>query len=88
MFVLLVVVVAAAFGDRAEFKCPAPGFKPFKCPSLPSPPPAADVFHLRPGNIGAVIALGDSITAGFAMEDLPVEYRGLVYSTGGGRITH
>lgn len=27
---------------------------------------------------------GDSITAGFVMEDLPLEYRGSVYSTGGG----
>lgn len=28
------------------------------------------------------MALGDSITAGFAMQDLPLEYRGSVYSTG------
>jgi hypothetical protein len=26
---------------------------------------------------------GDSITAGFAMQDLPLEYRGTVYSAGG-----
>lgn len=31
-----------------------------------------------------LIEKGDSITAGFAMEDLPLEYRGSVYSTGGG----
>lgn len=33
-----------------------------------------------------LIGTGDSITAGFAMEDLPLEYRGSVYSTGGGML--
>lgn len=37
------------------------------CPSLPTPPPATNVRQLRPGNIKAVMAMGDSITAGFAM---------------------
>jgi small subunit ribosomal protein S29e/phospholipase B1 len=47
------------------------------------------VRKLAPGNIGAVMALGDSITAGFAAKDLPVEYRGSVYSTGlGPNTTH
>lgn len=31
----------------------------------------------------AVMALGDSITAGFAMKPAPLEYRGSVYCTGG-----
>lgn len=35
---------------------------PFKCPKLPTPPPATDVRQLRPGNIKMVMALGDSIT--------------------------
>jgi small subunit ribosomal protein S29e/phospholipase B1 len=55
----------------------------YDCPSLPAPPPATSITQLHPGNIKAVMALGDSITAGFAMKGVPVEYRGLVFSIGG-----
>jgi hypothetical protein len=41
-----------------------------------------DINHLAPGDIAAVMSVGDSITAGFAMLDEPMEYRGLSYSTG------
>jgi len=55
----------------------------YNCPSLPPPPPATSVTALHPGNIKVVMALGDSISAGFAMKGFPVEYRGLVFSVGG-----
>ena len=58
----------------------------FNCPVLTAPPPASDVRHLHPGNVGALMALGDSITAGFGMLGVePLEFRGDVYSTGGNR---
>lgn len=60
---------------------------PFSCPKLPTPPPATDVHHLRFGNIKAIMALGDSISAGFAMIGYPpldiFENRDYVYSIGG-----
>jgi len=60
---------------------------PWNCPKLPPPPPATNVRQLRPGNIKAIMAMGDSITAGFAMlgyppEDL-LEWRDHVFSIGG-----
>eukprot|EP01127_Copromyxa_protea_P013991 TRINITY_DN3831_c0_g1_i1.p1 TRINITY_DN3831_c0_g1~~TRINITY_DN3831_c0_g1_i1.p1 ORF type:complete len:355 (-),score=89.42 TRINITY_DN3831_c0_g1_i1:44-1108(-) len=55
----------------------------FDCPSLPAAPPATNVTGLRPADIKVVMALGDSISAGFAMKGLPAEYRGLVFSIGG-----
>jgi len=67
---------------------------PFNCSSLPTPPPATNVNQLRPGNIKVVMAVGDSISAGFGMHahhayqledfysDL-FEYRGDVFSIGG-----
>ncbi|KAK3825402.1 MAG: hypothetical protein J3Q66DRAFT_104672 [Benniella sp.] len=48
-----------------------------------------DVWHLRPHDIKAVVSLGDSITAGFAMTTgrppfaMVLEYRGKVFSDGG-----
>jgi len=62
---------------------PVPPPLVYSCPSLPPPPPATDVTKLHPGNINVVMALGDSISAGFAMKGVPVEYRGLVFSIGG-----
>jgi len=61
---------------------------PFNCSKLPPPPPATDVRHLRPGNIKAIMATGDSISAGFAMSGLwlstdLLEYRDHVFSIGG-----
>jgi len=55
----------------------------YNCPPLPAPPSAISVTQLHPGNIKVVMALGDSISAGFAMKGVPVEYRGLVFSVGG-----
>jgi len=55
----------------------------YNCPPLPPPPPATSITQLHPGNIKVVMALGDSISAGFAMKGVPVEYRGLVFSIGG-----
>jgi hypothetical protein len=59
----------------------------FDCPKLSPAPPATDVRKLRPGNIKAIMAMGDSITAGFAMKGVPptdfLEYRDYVYSIGG-----
>jgi lysophospholipase L1-like esterase len=69
---------------QATYTCPTEYPRPaFDCPVLPPPPEATNVNELRFGNIGAVLAFGDSMTAGFAVKDLPVEYRGDVYSTGG-----
>jgi len=56
---------------------------PFNCPSLSAPPPSTDVTQLRPGNIKVIMAMGDSISAGFAMKGDVLENRGLVYSIGG-----
>jgi hypothetical protein len=68
-----------------------PVIPPFDCPKLPNPPPATNVNRLRPGNIKVTMAVGDSISAGFAMKsghfwDVKtdfVEYRGSVFSIGG-----
>ncbi|XP_064393239.1 phospholipase B1, membrane-associated-like isoform X3 [Halichondria panicea] len=61
----------------------------FDCPKLPPLPPARTVHELRPQDIRVVMALGDSVTAGFGMmgrhgniiEDLQ-EYRGMSWSIG------
>jgi small subunit ribosomal protein S29e len=86
---LLSVVVCLLLGIviHTATACPYP-VPPWNCPQLPSPPPATNVRQLRPGNIKAIMAMGDSITAGFAMigfippEDL-VEWRNYVFSIGG-----
>eukprot|EP00043_Microstomoeca_roanoka_P012210 m.117465 g.117465 ORF g.117465 m.117465 type:complete len:349 (-) comp15427_c4_seq1:231-1277(-) len=83
LFAPLLIALLSTAPASANFTCPPPGFSPFSCPPLPTPSQPQDVLHLRPGNIAAVMALGDSITAGFAMRDGPLEYRGTVYSTGG-----
>eukprot|EP00026_Physarum_polycephalum_P010495 Phypoly_transcript_10659.p1 GENE.Phypoly_transcript_10659~~Phypoly_transcript_10659.p1 ORF type:complete len:385 (+),score=42.90 Phypoly_transcript_10659:53-1156(+) len=64
------------------------------CATLPPAPPAQDINHLRPQDIKAVMTVGDSISAGFAMyaphatdfanfSSMLVEYRGDVFSIGG-----
>jgi len=57
---------------------------------FPPAPPSDNVRKLRPGNIKVVMALGDSISAGFAMHAGHIldvftllEYRGDVFSIGG-----
>jgi hypothetical protein len=58
------------------------------CPALPAHTPT-DITDLMPSNIGVVAALGDSITAGFAMDGLsdPLlaldEFRGKTSAVGG-----
>jgi lysophospholipase L1-like esterase len=65
----------------------------FNCPKLNNPSPATNVNELRPGNIKALMAAGDSITAGFAMMSTKAtdllkfnsnirEYRANVFSIG------
>jgi len=68
--------------------CPIP-IPPWGCPKLPAPPSADNVLKLQPGNIKAIMALGDSISAGFAMigyipESL-LEWRQYVFSNGGAK---
>jgi len=79
----VIVAYATAMSIETPFPIPA-----FSCPALPKPAPATHVRQLRPGNIKAVMTIGDSITAGFAMQgELPasfVEYRSAVYSIGAG----
>eukprot|EP00899_Mesostigma_viride_P022917 jgi/Mesvir1/380/Mv11275-RA.1 len=59
------------------------------CPRIPTRPTPTSVHDLGPGDISVVMALGDSISAGFAMHasnlivDGLVEYRGDVFSIGG-----
>lgn len=60
----------------------------FNCPKIPpSNPPPTNARKLRPSDIKVVMAIGDSITAGFAMNDDSYvtsifEYRGRVGSMG------
>ena len=81
-----VFVVFVAFVLASVHGCPIP-VPPWSCPSLPPPPLATNVRQLRPGNIKAIMALGDSITAGFAMIGYPpeslLEWRDYGYATGG-----
>eukprot|EP01116_Phalansterium_solitarium_P015453 TRINITY_DN3417_c0_g1_i1.p1 TRINITY_DN3417_c0_g1~~TRINITY_DN3417_c0_g1_i1.p1 ORF type:complete len:385 (+),score=79.76 TRINITY_DN3417_c0_g1_i1:102-1157(+) len=78
----LVVLLSASVMCGPPYPIP-----PFDCPTLPNPGQASNVRQLRAGNIKVVMAMGDSITAGFAMKGhLPedfLEYRGHVYSIGG-----
>jgi len=77
MFLLLLSFVLA----QSAYGQPNPPI--FDCPSVPAPAPATKVTQLHPGNIKVVMAVGDSISAGFAMKGWPAEYRGLVFSMGG-----
>ena len=52
-------------------------------PLPPRPAPAANVRSLRPQDIRGVIALGDSITAGFGLRGGFEEYRGASWCIGG-----
>eukprot|EP01114_Cavostelium_apophysatum_P007810 TRINITY_DN19995_c0_g1_i1.p1 TRINITY_DN19995_c0_g1~~TRINITY_DN19995_c0_g1_i1.p1 ORF type:complete len:383 (-),score=50.59 TRINITY_DN19995_c0_g1_i1:81-1229(-) len=95
----LILVTTAVGIDRSQIKFAADPFKPgsilplpkFNCPNLPPSPPATNVNKLRPSDIKVVMAIGDSITAGFGMHsgrfwdvmEALVEYRGDVFSIGG-----
>eukprot|EP00033_Pygsuia_biforma_P002172 GCRY01002407.1.p1 GENE.GCRY01002407.1~~GCRY01002407.1.p1 ORF type:complete len:357 (-),score=50.06 GCRY01002407.1:238-1308(-) len=77
---LFVAVLTFSLGDFSS------GFK-FDCPSNFTVPEATNARRLHPANIKVVMALGDSMTAGFAMKTFPpfdvVEFRGSVFSIGG-----
>ena len=69
--------------SAGSYQCPKP-LPSFDCPALNTTvPDATEVTKLRFGNIKAVMAMGDSMTAAFGAEDYPLEYRGVSYSTGG-----
>jgi len=84
--VVVFVIFGAIASSSVEAACPIP-IPPWSCPQLPPPPPATNVRQLRPGNIKAIMALGDSITAGFAMIGYPpeslLEWREYGFATGG-----
>uniref|UniRef100_A0A7S3CZ62 Uncharacterized protein n=1 Tax=Palpitomonas bilix TaxID=652834 RepID=A0A7S3CZ62_9EUKA len=68
---------------------PPPGLANFNCtPLSPPPAPAQDVRSIHPHDVKVMMAMGDSITAGFGMHEKYIfdgiqEYRGDVYSIGG-----
>lgn len=78
-FLLGLVVATAAAADTVA------------CPSSPSSAsqrhePATSVWNLKPSQVDVVLALGDSISAGFGMEGKRGglhEYRGKSWSIGG-----
>lgn len=82
-FLFLTFAVLAAVSE-ASFECPSWASDPqFNCDIPAKTEGDKTVTTLTPHDFSAIMSVGDSITAGFAMQDLPVEYRGLVYSTGG-----
>ncbi|KAG0043536.1 hypothetical protein BGZ83_011287 [Gryganskiella cystojenkinii] len=81
------------FGEiRNDSACPTEiqdwNCSPYRLSELDLIPPQ-DVWHLRPHDIKAVVSIGDSITAGFAMVSgrppfaTVLEFRGKVFSGGG-----
>jgi len=85
MFVLITALLFSFTMARVLQSCPTE--VPVTCPTLSTPPPATSVTKLRPGNIKAVMSIGDSMTAGFAMIGEPPldikEDRNYVFSIGG-----
>ena len=86
---LAVALVALCCCAVISAKPPAP--PPFTCAVLtPSAAPPVDVRHIRPTDIKAFMAMGDSITAAFAAKenfklDGIREFRGISWSIGGDR---
>jgi len=86
-----ILLICAAFAVVSSQVIPPP----WTCKSpLPPAPPATNVRRLRPQDVKVVMAVGDSISAGFGMhaphaynlshfQDMLVEYRGDVFSIGG-----
>jgi hypothetical protein len=66
----MILLLASLFVIFVSTSCPI-SLPPYSCPTLPPAPPANNVRQLRPGNIKAVMSMGDSITAGFAMIGYP-----------------
>jgi phospholipase B1 len=56
----------------------------FNCTDLRVPPPTTNVSQLHPGHVGYVLAMGDSISAGFAARGTPFEDRDISWSIGVG----
>lgn len=61
---------------------------PFHCSPIANSPSATDARHLHASDVKIMMALGDSITAGFAMKEHFIldglfEFRGSVYAIGG-----
>lgn len=53
------------------------------CPPLPSRARPTNVRDLRADDIRLVMSIGESMSAGFGLKNLPNEYRGLAFSAGG-----
>jgi len=74
-------------GEVDDDNCPIE-IPPFDCLKEEGGEEGTDVWHLRPQDINAVIALGDSISAGFGMISgrpplaIILEYRGKAFSSG------
>eukprot|EP01135_Chromosphaera_perkinsii_P012082 Nk52_evm20s2579 gene=Nk52_evmTU20s2579 len=105
---ILIALISIAFAAVASVRgavANGPGFEPFpqttpnppefNCPSIKAPAEAKNIREVKPGNVRVVMALGDSITAGFGTEGKfkptflnPAglnlnEYRGQSWSIGG-----
>jgi hypothetical protein len=89
-FILVLAGVFVFAGCSSTWaKTPAPAPPPFTCPALtPSSSPPSDARHIRPIDVKAFLAMGDSITAAFAAkENIKLdgirEFRGISWSIGG-----
>lgn len=78
-----------------ELGCAAPPSPPaepssgkpgaFNCPRVKTPPePGLDITKLHPGHVSIVMAMGDSITAGFSARSDLYEARDISFSSGEG----
>jgi hypothetical protein len=56
----------------------------FDCPKIKLPPPPENITRLHPGHVSLVMAIGDSITAGFAARSTVYEARDISWSIGEG----
>jgi hypothetical protein len=56
----------------------------FNCPSYEAPPKPTEVSKLNPANVDYVLAMGDSITAAFAIRATVFEGRDISWSIGEG----
>ena len=67
---VLAAVVAFAGCSSTSATASAPAPPPFTCPVLtPSASPPSDARHIRPTDVNAFLAMGDSITAAFAAKE-------------------
>ena len=54
----------------------------FNCPSYEAPPRPTNIKDLNPANVDIVMAMGDSITAGFSIKSSVFENREISWSIG------